>query len=305
MWTDVQNLTAITSWWHLLCMVAADWDILRHQLKYAAQPSSSIIASPGDTDRPCDWCALQPQHMCPVQVQRYLSYQLQYVNSAVNCQLLCNPSSQLQSVYSLMICQLGSSLSMQSVSSAAIRQLSCNVSAQLHPGSSSTKLVISAARSAATCQLSCTLLAQMTFVILAATCRLSCSLSSFGLCPLGRSLSTQLYSVSLTVICQLNSHMLAQLQSLSAHLYSCCQLISSCQGQVAGNKAQCIQRRSYTTISSGWHMLPLMLAKRSTHRWYMRMLAADQDNQCTDQFCDSLALECNECMSPLPQKRKR
>jgi len=56
---------------------------------------------------------------------------------------------------------------------------------------------------------------------------------------------------SFSSLCQLNSHMLAQLQSLSAHLYSCCQLISSCQGQVAGNKAQCIQRRSYTTISSG------------------------------------------------------
>ena len=48
----------------------ADSEILlikHHQLKMknAAQPSSSITASSYDTDRPCDWCALQPQHMCP------------------------------------------------------------------------------------------------------------------------------------------------------------------------------------------------------------------------------------------------
>jgi len=37
------------------------------------------------------------------------------------------------------------------------------------------QLVNSAVRSAATCQLSCTLLAQMTLVISAATCGLSCN----------------------------------------------------------------------------------------------------------------------------------
>ena len=43
--------------------------------------------------------------------------------------LLCNLSSQLQSVCSVMICQLGSSLLAESVSSGAVRQLSCDVSA--------------------------------------------------------------------------------------------------------------------------------------------------------------------------------
>ena len=48
------------------------------------------------------------------------------------------------------------------------------------------------------------------------------------------SLSAQLCSVSLALICQLNSHVLAQLH-ISAHCHlSSCQLNSTCQGQVAG-----------------------------------------------------------------------
>ena len=100
------------------------------------------------------------------------------MNSAVKCKLLCNLSSQLQSVCSVMICQLGSSLLAQSVSSAAIRQLSCDVSTQLSCClKAQLQLVNSAISSAGTCQLSCTLLAQMRLVISAATCWLSCSLS--------------------------------------------------------------------------------------------------------------------------------
>lgn len=38
--------------------------------KVPVQPSSSITALSDDTDKPCHWCALQSQHMCPVQVQR-------------------------------------------------------------------------------------------------------------------------------------------------------------------------------------------------------------------------------------------
>ncbi len=108
---------------------------------------------------------------------RTLSVQLQSVSSAVSCQLsCCNPSAlaysvvqficcnrpavkhhlsyklraPLQSVCSVMICQLGSSLSAQSVSSAAMCQLSCNVSAQLQCVSS-----------AAMCQLSCCMSARL------------------------------------------------------------------------------------------------------------------------------------------------
>jgi len=128
-------------------------------------------------------------------VKHHLSYKLQ---------------APLQSVCSVMICQVGSSLSAQSVSSAAMGQLS---SAQLlSEGSVAT--YNSAVRSAAaelhpvksdeTCHLSYNLLAEL------------CSVSPFGLCPLGCSLSAQLCSVSLAVICQLNSQMLAQLQSISS-----------------------------------------------------------------------------------------
>ncbi len=65
-----------------------------------------------------------------------------------------------------MIRQLGSSLLAQSVSSAAKRQLSGRVSAQLSWYlKAELHLVSSAVRSAATCQLSCTLLAEMKVVI--------------------------------------------------------------------------------------------------------------------------------------------
>ncbi|KAL3134537.1 hypothetical protein ABBQ38_006382 [Trebouxia sp. C0009 RCD-2024] len=93
-----------------------------------------------------------------------MSAQLQDITSARRCKLLCNLSSQLQSVCSVMICQLGSSLLAQSVKSAAIRQLSCDVSAQLRGGQVRLALIrrlscsfISAAMSAATSQLSCNL----------------------------------------------------------------------------------------------------------------------------------------------------
>ena len=98
--------------------------------------------------------------------------QLQDISSAMKCKILCNLSSQLQSVFSVMICQLGSSLSAQSVSSAAtgVAQLRC-VSAQLRCcQKAQLQLVNSAVRSAATCQLSCTLLAQVTLIISAAIC---------------------------------------------------------------------------------------------------------------------------------------
>ena len=98
--------------------------------------------------------------------------QLQDISSAMKCKILCNLSSQLQSVFSVMICQLGSSLSAQSVSSAAtgVAQLRC-VSAQLRCcQKAQLQLVNSAVRSAATCQLSCTLLAQMTLITSAAMC---------------------------------------------------------------------------------------------------------------------------------------
>ena len=95
---------------------------------------------------------------------------------------------------------LGYCLLAESVSSAAARQLSCDVSAQLSSAQLSCypkaqlQLVNSAVRSAATCQLSCTLLAEVKLVISAATCWLSGSLSAH------RTLSTRLQSVSSTVI---------------------------------------------------------------------------------------------------------
>ena len=116
------------------------------------------------------------QLSCNLYAERILSSavtdQLQDISSAMKCKILCNLSSQLQSVFSVMICQLASSLSAQSVSSAATgvaqlrcvsAQLSCYLKAQL-------QLVNSAVSSAATCQLSYTLLAHMTLTISAAMC---------------------------------------------------------------------------------------------------------------------------------------
>jgi len=139
---------------------------------------------------------------------------LQGSSSAMKCKLLCNLSFQLQSVCSVMICQLGSSLlaqsQLQNSSSAAMCQLS---SAQLSSAamrSSSVNLSIQLSgqpESAATCQLNCTRLAEMKLVISAATCWLSCSLSahqdavhSAAVCQLNCVRSAWLWYVSSTVI---------------------------------------------------------------------------------------------------------
>ena len=68
-------------------------------------------------------------------------------------------ASQLHSICSVMICQLGSILLAESVSSAATRQLSCDVSAQL----SSAQLLSkgSVASRQPSCQVSCNLLAEL------------------------------------------------------------------------------------------------------------------------------------------------
>ncbi len=94
--TDAQNINASTSGWYLLRMVA-DWDILlikHHQLmmKSAAQPSSSVTASSEDADRPCDWCALQPQHMCPLCVQRS---DVHNTNASIFGYLIISPRSSI------------------------------------------------------------------------------------------------------------------------------------------------------------------------------------------------------------------
>ena len=170
---------------------------------------------------------------------------------------------------SVMICQLGSSLLAQSVSSAATRQLSCDVSvqhssvqlssaqlssAQLSSGQlrcylkAQLQLVNSAVRSAATCQLSCTLLAEMKLVISAATCWLSCSLSA------------RLCSVSLAVICLLNSNLLAQLQSISS--LPLVQLLSA-QFNLSG--------------SSCWHQGTLHSTSLIHHHHQLRMTYAATD----------------------------
>ena len=130
------------------------------------------------------------------QLSCILSAQLQSICSSVFCHLLwqtsCKTSAQLWSARSFAICHLSCSLSsqswyvslaavcqLQSVSSAAtgVAQLRC-VSAQLRCyQKAQLQLVNSAVRSAATCQLSCTLLAQMTLIISAAMCWKSWSLS--------------------------------------------------------------------------------------------------------------------------------
>ena len=114
-----------------------------------------------------------------------------------------------------MICQLGSSLLAASVSSGAVRQLSCDVSAQLHPVGSYETCQLS-------CQISCNVSAELHPVRSDDACHLSCNVLAelYSVLtwtrPLGCSVSTQLCSVSLAVICQLNIYMLAQLQSLSS-----------------------------------------------------------------------------------------
>ena len=141
--------------------------------------------------------------------------QLQHISSTAKHKLLCNLSSQLQSVCSVMICQLDSSLMAQFVSSTAIWQLSCDVSAQLSCDlKAQLQLVNSAVSSAATCQLSCTLSAQIKVGISAASCWLSWSLSaqvqlvnsavsSAAPCQLRWNSSSQLHHVGWAVVCLL------------------------------------------------------------------------------------------------------
>ena len=166
-----------------------------------------------------------------------ISVQLQSVSSAVFCQLSCNvfalaycvmqficcdtPAARhkqlsyevqapLQSVISAAIRLLSHDLSAWQLSVGSVCQLSCNTAAQLRCVSSAQlssaairRLTCnSAVRSAATCQLSCTLLAAMKLVISAATCWLSCSLSAHY--------DAVQQSVSSVVFCQLGCDMSAQ-----------------------------------------------------------------------------------------------
>jgi len=144
-----------------------------------------------------------------------MSVQLQSVSSAIFCQLSCNLSAlaysvmqlicydrpaaghqlsyevqaPLQSVISAAIYLLSHDMSAWQQSVSSVCQLSCNTAAQLRCVSSaqlssaairrlSCNSSTQAVRSAATCQLSCTLLAEMKVVISAATRWLSCSLSA-------------------------------------------------------------------------------------------------------------------------------
>ena len=154
-----------------------------------------------------------------------MSVQLQSISSAVFFQLSCNVSALAYSVMQLICCDrpatryqlsykvqahLPSVISVaisllshdmsawhQSVSSAAKRQLSSGVSAQLsYYLKAQLQLVSSAVRSAATHQLSCTLLAEMKLVISAATCSLSAywnAVHSAAVCQLGFDMSAQQY----------------------------------------------------------------------------------------------------------------
>ena len=132
-------------------------------------------------------------------------------------------------------------------------QLSCYLIDQL-------QFVNTAGRAAATCKLSCTLLTQMTLMVSAAMCWMGCSeISSFDLWTLTCCLSTLLCSVSLAVICQLNSHVLAQL-----HISASLPLAESLSAEVNLSGSSCWHlgtlhsTSSYTTISWSLHMLLLM-----------------------------------------------
>ena len=216
------------------------------------------------------------QHCCTVSTPLQLC--LHYVSPAAVCQLSCNLSAlacsvmqficcdrpaarhkQLsyevqapsQCVISAAICLLSHDLSAWQLSIRSVCQLSCSTAAQLRCVSSAQlscypkaqlQLVNSAVRSAATCQLSCTLLAEMTLVISAATCWLSCCLSAH------RMLSTRLQSVSSTVFCQLACDMSARQHCLrSAGIY---QLTANCPLAVSSFHSVRVKLQVQDTVHS-------------------------------------------------------
>ena len=99
----------------------------------------------------------------------------------------------------------------------------------------------------------------------AAIQRLSCNSStqlSGQLILVGRPVvCPHLDSVHTAVLCQLNSHALAQLQSFSSLPLQLLAAQIILLGSRCRTKARCIPRRSFTIVSSEWHMLQLMLAK--------------------------------------------
>ncbi len=127
-----------------------------------------------------------------------MSVQLQSVSSAVFSQLSCNLSALAYSVMQFICCDRPdlpkNHLSFEVRGSFAVRHLSYNLPTQSWSVSlaavcqRSLSAQLQYGNSAAMCQLSCTLLAQIKLVSSAArsaaTFWLSCNLSSFGLCPL-------------------------------------------------------------------------------------------------------------------------
>ena len=236
------------------------------------QPRCSFLArlqSVGEVAVSQDCCTVStPLQLC-----------LHYVSSAAFCQLSCNLSAlaysvtaddrpaarhqlsyevqdPLQSVISAAVCLLSHDMSAWQQSVSSICQLSCNRGSSAAMCFSSAKMLSegSVATCQLSCQVSCNLSAELHPISSDDTDNFSChvlkelkSISSFGLWKLTCSLLAQLCFVSLALICQLNSHVLAQLHiSAHCHLSSCCQLSSTCQGPVACTKAHCIQHRSYT-----------------------------------------------------------
>lgn len=170
--------------------------------------------------RPCYWCALKHTsqvHNINASTTGCLMYKHLLEGVVVESDTMSTLSVDSHSV---MICQLGCSLSAQYVSSAVLCQLGCNMSAQLNCNVSAQLQSVS---SAAMCRLRCTLSAQLPLVdstvSSAANCQLNCRQH-----PVSSVLSLlgQLQPVSWAVIGLLISTLLALLQFVSSTVL--CQL---------------------------------------------------------------------------------
>ena len=170
--------------------------------------------------RPCYWCALKHTsqvHNINASTTGCLMYKHLLEGVVVESDTISTLSVDSNSV---MICQLGCSLSAQYVSSAVLCQLGCNMSAQLNCNVTAQLQSVS---SAAMCRLRCTLSAQLPLVdstvSSAANCQLNCRQHPVSSVL---SLSGQLQPVSWAVIGLLISTLLALLQFVSSTVL--CQL---------------------------------------------------------------------------------
>jgi len=179
--------------------------------------------------RPCYWCALKHTsqvHNINASTTGCLMYKHLLEGVVVESDTMSTLSVDSHSV---MICQLGCSLSAQYVSSAVLCQLGCNMSAQLNCNVSAQLQSVS---SAAMCRLRCTLSAQLPLVDSTVSCKLSAQLSaapcqlslefvrSAATCQLSCNWSAH-YSIGSAAVCQLNCSLSAWLWFVASAAVSC------------------------------------------------------------------------------------